>query len=362
MNRPNIFTYATSELSQDAFLCWLLAWADRSQSGQVGREHEDEVNRSQRLQDAALHEAGVDFVKALLTCSGAQAPSAIETVVVHKQWKDIDVLAVVNGRYAILIEDKVQCFNSPGQLDRYLKAVKEHEKVLSDGGHLEIVPIYLKTRDQSTYEDIDRNKYRPFLRTDMLRVLRGPTGDRGICNAIFTDFKAALESVETQVKCYPTVPVEMWDGLEWTGFFMDLQRLLGGGEWAYVPNPGGGFWGFWWHFRGHSGMAPSPYLQLEYGDLCFKVDMMGSSSAASVRGWWERLEQASIGGRSEIAIERPKRLGAGRWVTVARLSGRKYMRLKEGLVDFGATVEVLKSAERLLDRAWDANPSAATTG
>ena len=26
--RPNLFHYATSELSQDAFICWLAAWAD----------------------------------------------------------------------------------------------------------------------------------------------------------------------------------------------------------------------------------------------------------------------------------------------------------------------------------------------
>ena len=27
MALPNLFHYATSELSQDAFLCWMLAWA-----------------------------------------------------------------------------------------------------------------------------------------------------------------------------------------------------------------------------------------------------------------------------------------------------------------------------------------------
>lgn len=25
---PNLFEFATSELSQDAFLCWLASWAD----------------------------------------------------------------------------------------------------------------------------------------------------------------------------------------------------------------------------------------------------------------------------------------------------------------------------------------------
>ncbi len=27
MEKPNLFSYATSELSQDAFIAWLLAWA-----------------------------------------------------------------------------------------------------------------------------------------------------------------------------------------------------------------------------------------------------------------------------------------------------------------------------------------------
>ena len=27
MNKPNIFTYVTSELSQDAIICYLLEWA-----------------------------------------------------------------------------------------------------------------------------------------------------------------------------------------------------------------------------------------------------------------------------------------------------------------------------------------------
>jgi len=28
MIKPNLFKFATSELSQDAFICWLLSWAN----------------------------------------------------------------------------------------------------------------------------------------------------------------------------------------------------------------------------------------------------------------------------------------------------------------------------------------------
>lgn len=31
MTKPNIFNFATSELSQDAFICWIISWFDYPQ-------------------------------------------------------------------------------------------------------------------------------------------------------------------------------------------------------------------------------------------------------------------------------------------------------------------------------------------
>ena len=50
---PNIFDFATSELSQDAFLCWLIAWADSSQI----------------VNDNSLNGCASTFVKRLLEVS-----------------------------------------------------------------------------------------------------------------------------------------------------------------------------------------------------------------------------------------------------------------------------------------------------
>ena len=44
MNKPNIFSIATKELSQDAFITWLIQWADKScceydeQLNEIGRK------------------------------------------------------------------------------------------------------------------------------------------------------------------------------------------------------------------------------------------------------------------------------------------------------------------------------------
>jgi hypothetical protein len=40
MNRPNLFSYATSELSQDAFICWLLSWASLEYKDVDGQLHQ----------------------------------------------------------------------------------------------------------------------------------------------------------------------------------------------------------------------------------------------------------------------------------------------------------------------------------
>ena len=41
--KPNIFDYATSELSQDAFLSWIIKWADKEYSGQPMNECGKEI-------------------------------------------------------------------------------------------------------------------------------------------------------------------------------------------------------------------------------------------------------------------------------------------------------------------------------
>ncbi len=52
-NKPNLFKFATSELSQDAFIRWLLAWADPSFKNQ----------------DSQLYETGQKLVRTLLSLS-----------------------------------------------------------------------------------------------------------------------------------------------------------------------------------------------------------------------------------------------------------------------------------------------------
>ena len=50
MKKPNIFDISTKELSQDAFITWLILWADKEAT----------------QYDVELNKCGIDFVKELI--------------------------------------------------------------------------------------------------------------------------------------------------------------------------------------------------------------------------------------------------------------------------------------------------------
>lgn len=107
IEQPNLFQFATSELSQDAFLCWLMSWCEQPY----------------RTLDQALHEASLDFMTAIFNLHGFPVPF-IDTVKIKCQFKSLDILANVNDKFAILIEDKTYTKDHSNQLMRYREAVK----------------------------------------------------------------------------------------------------------------------------------------------------------------------------------------------------------------------------------------------
>ena len=73
--KPNIFNIATKELSQDAFITWLLQYADESCK---------EINKE-------LHLCAQEFVRALIISQKGSFNEVISTVQAGRQWKNIDV-------------------------------------------------------------------------------------------------------------------------------------------------------------------------------------------------------------------------------------------------------------------------------
>ena len=165
---PNIFKYATKELSQDAVICWLVACAKEA-TGQ-------------------LRKCGEEFVKELMRCGDnsiinatngrseryADVHGVIEILKEPKtQYQNIDVYfqAKVDGKVvSFIIEDKIHGKMHGDQLQRYKDAIKR-DKIEEDL----IKPIYFKTgyvfHDER--EQAKEAQYSVFDSTAMLEFLDG---------------------------------------------------------------------------------------------------------------------------------------------------------------------------------------------
>lgn len=100
MEKPNIFQIATKELSQDAFLTWMLKWAAPEQ----------------RENDPGLHKCARQFVIMLLKESSDFRITSLEA---GRQWNNVDVWAEINNEILLIIEDKKYATEHGNQLDTY---------------------------------------------------------------------------------------------------------------------------------------------------------------------------------------------------------------------------------------------------
>lgn len=104
---PNIFKYATKELSQDAFLCWLFSFAD------IDYKYSDYKN---------LHNVALNLLNKFIDVDGY----IVEKVIVKKQIKNIDIWIEINSELLIVIEDKTNSVASDNQLSKYYKTASDY--------------------------------------------------------------------------------------------------------------------------------------------------------------------------------------------------------------------------------------------
>lgn len=188
--RPNLFSYATSELSQDAFICWL-EWVDPQYK---------EVNRE-------LHKAGTDFIRKIYDLHKKDFPTSIEKVKITRQFKGLDILIEINGKQAILIEDKTYTKEHSNQLKRYYDAVVKMNKY----NKCDVFPVYYKTGSQSDYSSVFEAKYILFTRKKMLEVLQNGV-NKGIQDQIFLDYYSYLREIDQKYDGYKNLQLNEWKG------------------------------------------------------------------------------------------------------------------------------------------------------
>ncbi len=332
---PNIFNYATSELSQDAFICWLLQWAAPEFANIEPR----------------LNECGTKFIDALFIKAGKIKPEKFDSIEVKKQVDSIDVLVMLKEStgdiHAIIIEDKTDTKHHSDQLNRYYKIVKDKFKIPEKN----IIPIYLKTGDQSSYSAIKECGFFEFLRNDFLCLLRkGKTS--GVDNDIFNDFLFHLEKKESAVNKFKNEPIDVWakkNNRAWSGFYSELKKELNTGNWNYVANQAGGFMGFWW--AGKKVGNVTPYLLLAENQLCFKIGVKEGKPKTERNEWHNRICKAAKEHQPNLKINKPDRFGSGKDMTVAVLKTEYLVPDSNGILNLSETVKILRECEYILKTA-----------
>ena len=139
----------------------------------------------------------------------------------------IDVLAIINQKYCIIIEDKKNTKQHSEQLERYKKIAKEDFK----GEGIKIYKgIYFKMIEESSTneQEIKKAGYYHFKRDNMLNVLQNYFNkvNEEKQNNILADYWSYLNKLEQKYLSFKELTFEKWSWDEWAGFFSKLQEKI----------------------------------------------------------------------------------------------------------------------------------------
>ena len=367
MCMPNLFSYATKELSQDAMICWLVAWA------LAEPEDENECGRQ-------LRELGRAFVHALIAKHDAslegdiQRPECPEAREIHQQNRGIDVLARIrdeDAEHVLVIEDKVHGNADANTLMRYFQNVVEGTTKLGPVDQAHVRAIFLKTGNQSCSRDNTPQEacFKLFHRQDFLKILRTYQG----VHPVVTDFRKHLQAREDEF-----ISFRNWrrDDEErqrwrpwgaWEGLYRRLECEIEDCDrfdftWGYVPR--GNFLGFWWHrVPIELDGAECIYLQLEvkptgpsrldgpvgFQKFCFKVKAGEHTDKARRIMIREKCRAEILATGDDLVRPAPRRVG--KHMTVAVWMGDWLAFNGDGSLSLEGTVANLRQAEQIIDAA-----------
>ena len=356
---PNLFDYATSELSQDAALCYFLAYADP--------RHKDGSH-------AAKHELGRALLEKMFEICGKAFPPKIEAIAVTKQYriknKYLDILVKVNDCLYVAIEDKRQAQDHSDQLSIYSE-IHQHLRVPAE----DVLLMYVQTGNQASIRNVENARFKLMSRSTLLSLFETEVGRAARSHSkVHNDFHLHFHKLENQYLNYARIKVQEWETPSQIGF---VEALIAGneGEWAAAGGGGGGF-------RAYRGPVveignASVYLQVEVSKnkdpqihLRFKVDVPRvSTKEAFVAAWDEwhvRMMAAVAKSQTALPVERPHRATPPNFnnqalpthsLLVAKIddgqdwaSSRTFPSVdSSGLLELDATLATLRECQEILE-------------
>lgn len=317
---PNLFSFATSELSNDAMICWLFSWGN--------------------VQKSPFYHLSNELLQ-LVTNNDIQEP--INSIEVKRQFKHIDVVLEVNNRYIIAIENKVNAREHNNQLQRYQEEIKAaYTHIPVENQYF----VYWKIINDSNFHEIESKGYHVVTRESLLLVFETYKDKQ---NDIFQNYYAFLKQIQEETLAYQSKSqLNKWDTRAWQGFYTALQHEINPHKpcWKYVSNPRGGFWAFWWdvYTFSYEEVEYYVYLQLEQTRIALKIEVNDENYQSIIRDYvWSNLQGVvNTYSASNLTVRKTK-FSKGTWMTIAEIVGMTT------IDDLKASMEIGESIQKELN-------------
>lgn len=175
IKKPNLFKFATSELSQDAFFCWLLSWL------------EEESENNEELKKVAFQFLQV-LTENKLKLETGRTDGQIK---VYRQKKNIDIIIeLLSYNRVIIIEDKLNGYDSQIKQLNYRDVILKDDKenLTKRYTNDQILSIYIKT---GIIDSRDNKLERKPIEATLidLDIIHNILNEHHSDNSIFSDFK-----------------------------------------------------------------------------------------------------------------------------------------------------------------------------
>jgi len=184
--KPNLFDYATSELSQDAVICWMLDWINYEES---------------EMKSFALN--AIDRILKLHNYNNLNTRD-IRKAFIKRQYRNIDILVKIyfnnNDVLYLIIEDKMNSVVHSEQLKRYSEIVKDLAN--NQENSIGLIGIYYKSGfifdDEKEY--VELNNYKVFDKVMMIKLM--DEHKNKIANDIFNDYYRYLKLLKEREEMF----------------------------------------------------------------------------------------------------------------------------------------------------------------
>lgn len=185
----NLFDYATSELSQDAYLCWLISWINHKKDNKE------------------LYNVAHDFLELIFKRKGINNEKNFEIKKeIKRQDEHSDIYITLENGYYIIIEDKINFDEHKSGKDGKPQLVTYKDRIVNKydiENKKMIITVYYKTFD---YDPTPVSADVKITREDMLEILN----KRNIDNVIYNDYRDKLQSIEDELNGRKTTPIIKW--------------------------------------------------------------------------------------------------------------------------------------------------------